>query len=675
MLLIAMASTTDWLQLIRKVFLFSSFTGNQLTILAKRMTLVSFPKGAVLFHENEPGDSLYIVISGSVRILKSKAPLKDIELNTLAYLNRGDVLGEMALLAGEPRTNAAVVDSTAELLVLTKKDFDALLEKNPTMGVHLSRILSSRLASIHRSGSPGNNLPANVIALVPALPPPDRMVFTVNLALSLAEQTRRKVLLCVVDGNDHMTARSLGLHATTVSDREFRDGLLQDTKRFNDTVVVHPSGIELLELDPKIFTGVINNVLYSLFALVRDMYDICLFVLAPDNKENLAILINEFDKVVLVGGPQSTASDLEKIQQLSSGSLAKKPEKVWLSVKSDSNPSNFTPEIRIDWNSSWSQQFLMKGSPFFPPEATTGQRSMDRLARKLTGLTIGFAMGSGAAFGYSLIGMLRVMEREGIFPDVISGTSMGALIGAFYAHGIPPDELEKIAASITKKKLWTMIDPIIPRTGLIRGNGILNFLRGHLNDNTFNELILPFACVATDIQTGKEIILDRGNVAEAVRASLSLPFFFQPYYLDGRYLVDGGLVNPVPTSIIVSQGANILISANLTSKANERRVPSMIGWWRRRLPTMLRGPSIPETMLKTIYIMQYEISQARSEISHVVMNIKSHDLLWWDLDRSKEMIKMGEATAEEVIPKIKSLLPFFSDSCQIRLTRKGRKNF
>ncbi len=670
-----MASSTDWLHLIRKVFLFSSFTGNQLTILAKRMTLVSFPKGAVLFHENDPGDSLYIVLSGSVRILKSNAALKDLEKNTLAYLNRGDVLGEMALLAGEPRTNTALVDSTTELLVLTRKDFNALVEKNPTMGVHLSRMLSSRLASIHRSGSPGTNQPAKIFALTPSLPAEDRVVFTVNLAMSLAEQTRRRVLLCVVDNDSHLISKSLGLPSNAVSDREFRDGLLQDTERFNHTVAVHPSGLELLELDPRIFTGVINNVLYSLFALVRDLYDICLFVLPPDNKDNMAILMNEFDKVILVAGPQSPPEELNAVRQLG-GIFAKKPERIWLSVRPDSAPDDFAPDMRIDWGVDWSRQFFQKGSPFFTPDAATGQRSMDRLARKLTGLSIGFAMGSGAAFGYALIGMLRVMEREGIYPDVISGTSMGALIGAFYAAGKPPDELEEIAKSITRRRLiFSLIDPIFPRTGLIRGNKILDFLRSHLNDRTFNELLLPFACVATDIQTGKEIILDRGNVAEAVRASLSLPFFFQPYYLDGRYLVDGGLVNPVPTSIVVQLGANVLISANLTSKAGERRVPRMVGWWRRHLPSVLRGPSIPETMLKTIYIMQYEISQARSEISHVVMNVKSHDLLWWDLDRAKEMIKMGEATAEEVIPKIKSLLPFYSNSCQVRLVRKGRKNY
>ncbi len=669
-----MASSTDWIPFIRKVFLFSSFTGNQLSFLAKRMTVVSFPKGAVLFQENDSGDSLYIVLSGTVRILKSNTALRDADKNTLAFLNRGDVLGEMALLAGEPRTNTAIVDTTAELLVLSKRDFDAILEKNPTMGVHLSRILSSRLASIHRSGTPTNQ-PAKIFALVSALPPTDGVVFSVNLAISLAEQTRRRVLVCALDTGDHLFAKSLGVHAPTISERDFRNGVLQDTRRFNESVAVHPSGLELLELDARIMSGVINNVVYSLFALIKDLYDLCVFVLPADTRENAVILLNEFDRVVIVAGPQSSPADIDKIRKMGTGVIAKKPERVWLSQSLETVVPDFPPDIRVDWRDEWAEKFRAKGAPFFTPDAISGQKCVDRLARKLTGLSIGFAMGSGAAFGYALIGMLRILERENIFPDVISGTSMGALIGAFYAAGIGPDELERIAVSITRKRLWMMADPIVPRTGLIRGNGVLNFLKSHLNDQSFGDLLLPFACVATDIQTGKEMILDRGNVAEAVRASLSLPFFFQPYYLEGRYLVDGGLVNPVPTSISVSQGANILISANLTSKAGERRVPRMIGWWRRHMPSVLRGPSIPEIMLKTIYIMQYEISQARSEIAHVVMNIKSHDLLWWDLDRAKEMIKMGEATAEEVMPKIKSLLPFFANACQVRLVRKGKRSY
>jgi NTE family protein len=628
----------------------------------------------VLFHENTPGDSLYIIVSGSVRILKSNQS-KVSDKETLAFLNRGDVLGEMALLAGEPRSNTAVVDSTAELLVITKREFDALLEKNPSMAVHLSRILSSRLASIHRSGSAGAQQAAKIFGLLPAVTPPDQAIFALNLGLSLVEQTHRKVLLCTASDSGTIMAKGLGIKCPIITESAVRDGALQDPLLFEQSLGVHASGLEILQLDSRLFAGPINNVAYAFFSLIRDLYDICLVVLPSNLHGSLSFILNDFDKVLVVAGPQSESSDWQSIRTLDNMGLSRKPERIWLSNGPNAAPPEFPADIKFEWDSSWSQQAAAGGPTFLGQHQSPAQRCMDRLARKVANLTIGFAMGSGAAFGYALIGMLRVLEREGITPDVISGTSMGALIGAFYAAGISSKDLEDIACSITRKRLIGMADFIIPRTGIIRGNGILKFLRSYLGDRTFRDLSLPFACVATDIQTGKEIILDSGNVAEAVRASLSLPFFFQPFYLDGRYLVDGGLVNPVPTSIIVAQGANILLSANLTSKASERKVPAMIGWWRRHLPTMMRGPSIPEIMMKTIYIMQYEISQARSEIAHVVMNVKAHALLWWDLDQAKKMISLGEASAEEMLPKIKSLLPFYADSCKVRLVRKIRKTF
>jgi NTE family protein len=670
-----MESTTEWLPLVRRVFLFSSFTGNQLVTLTKKMSLVSYPKGAVLFQENNPGDSLFIIVSGSVRILKSSQTTKAADKDTLAFLNRGDVLGEMALLAAEPRSNTAIVDSTAELLVITKREFDTLLEKNPSMAVHLSRILSSRLASIHRSGNANAHQATKIFALLPAVPPHDQAMFALNLGLSIVEQTRRKVLLCTASDSGAIMVKSLGVRAPMITENAVRDGVLQDPHLFEQALGVHPSGLEILQLESRLFAGPINNVAYAFFSLVRDLYDICLVVLPSTLHGSLSFVMNEFDKVLVVAGPQSQSADWQSIRALDTMGLSKKPERVWLSVQPNTAPPEFPPDMKFEWNDAWAESAATGGSAFLSEHQSPAQRSMDRLVRKLANLTVGFAMGSGAAFGYALIGMLRVLEREGITPDVVSGTSMGALIGSFYAAGIPSKDLETIACSITRKRLLQMADFIVPRTGLIRGNGILKFLRDYLGDKTFRDLTLPFACVATDIQTGKEIILDSGNVAEAVRASLSLPFFFQPYYLDGRYLVDGGLVNPVPTSIIVAQGANILLSANLTSKASERKVPAMIGWWRRHLPNIMRGPSIPEIMMKTIYIMQYEISQARSEIAHVVMNVKAHSLLWWDLDQAKKMIELGEASAEEMLPKIKSLLPFFADSCKVRLVRKTRKGF
>lgn len=672
-----MTPISDWLPLLRRIFLFSSFTGDQLSFLAKKMTLVSYPKGAVLFHESDPGDSLFLILSGTVRILKNHTNLSELDDKqaTLAYLNRGDALGEMSLLIGEQRSHTAVVESTADILVLQKKDFDQLLQKKPEMAVHLSRILSNRLASVHRSGGLMPQ-PAKIFSIVSALDPRDQAVFVVNLALSLTEQTHRKTLLCVFDEGHGLIPKSLGLHSTTVSELQARAGAMHNIKTFNDYVMVHPSGLDVIVIDFKMPSPTFGTAMYPFISLLKDTYDTCLMAFPSEFRENGAKILNESDRVLVVTSTDSPPHELEAIhtyeQAMTSG---KKPQKILLTAKYDGHGIERPFDLRIDWSPDWSRRLENLGTAFFPPSATNVQRALDRLARDLGGLRIGFAMGSGAAFGYALIGMLRVLERENIFPDVISGTSMGALIGAFYSMGKDPDELERIACSISRKKLWQMADPILPRTGLIRGNGILNFLKSHLGDRDFKDLMLPFSCVATDIQTGKEIVMDQGNVAEAVRASLSLPFFFQPFYRDGRYLVDGGLVNPVPTSIVVEKGANILISANLTSKASERRVPGMIGWWRRHMPSVMRGPSIPEIMMKTIYIMQHEIAQTRSELAHVIMQIKSHSLLWWDLDQAKEMIRLGEASAEDVLPKIKSLLPYFANSCKVPLRVRGRKTY
>jgi hypothetical protein len=133
-------------------------------------------------------------------------------------------------------------------------------------------------------------------------------------------------------------------------------------------------------------------------------------------------------------------------------------------------------------------------------------------------------------------------------------------------------------------------------------------------------------------------------------------------------------VNPVPTSVTVSQGASILLSANLTLSAAERKVPRLMGW-RKRIPPVLRGPSIPEILMKTIYTMQYEISETRSGLADVIMHINAPDLLWWDLDKSDGIIRLGEAAAEENMSKIKSLLPFFAESCKIRINQPGRKSY
>jgi len=173
------------------------------------------------------------------------------------------------------------------------------------------------------------------------------------------------------------------------------------------------------------------------------------------------------------------------------------------------------------------------------------------LKEKIGHKKFGIALGSGGAKGIAHIGILEVFERNSIAINEISGSSIGAMIGAAYAAGLTIEEMKEIAFSIDLKKLWTFFDFTNPMTGgLIKGDVVEEFLDTILPVKRFEELQIPFKCVATDLKTGEPVIFDTGELVPAVRASISLPGFFLPYKYQERLLIDGGIVNPVPVNLL-----------------------------------------------------------------------------------------------------------------------------
>jgi NTE family protein len=180
-------------------------------------------------------------------------------------------------------------------------------------------------------------------------------------------------------------------------------------------------------------------------------------------------------------------------------------------------------------------------------------------------LKIGVALGSGSARGWSHIGVLKELKRMGIEPHVVTGTSIGALVGACYAGG-KLQELEEWVVSLGWRDVVSLLD-VKFSGGLIEGRKVFQFFDQHLPNYTFEQLDKTFAAVATDLETGREIWLQHGHLAEAVRSSISLPGLFTPYRTQsGRYLVDGGLVNPVPVTLCRAMGADLVIAVNLNSE-------------------------------------------------------------------------------------------------------------
>jgi NTE family protein len=176
---------------------------------------------------------------------------------------------------------------------------------------------------------------------------------------------------------------------------------------------------------------------------------------------------------------------------------------------------------------------------------------------------IGLALGSGAAKGISQIGILKVLDEIGIKPDIIAGTSMGALIGSLYAGGMNAREIQELTLGIDKKEIRKLFKVTLDGPGFINGQFIDEYLDEILPSKNIQDLKTPFGCCACNILDGREIIFSKGSLSDAVRASISIPGILTPHKLGDLTLVDGGLVNPVPVSICRQMGADFVIAVNV----------------------------------------------------------------------------------------------------------------
>ena len=188
---------------------------------------------------------------------------------------------------------------------------------------------------------------------------------------------------------------------------------------------------------------------------------------------------------------------------------------------------------------------------------------------------VGLALSSGGARGAAHVGVLKVLEKAGIVPDIIVGASMGAEIGGAYAAGIPIPQLEGLLRSTSFGRVAKSLLPTIPWSGWSSGNAIRRFLRGLLGDRTIEELPIHFAAVVTDLESGQPITLTEGSLVEAIRASLSVPGLFTPVWLDGHLCIDGGVSNPLPVDATRALGADIVIAVDVLVEPSEVRLSGL----------------------------------------------------------------------------------------------------
>ncbi len=291
---------------------------------------------------------------------------------------------------------------------------------------------------------------------------------------------------------------------------------------------------------------------------------------------------------------------------------------------------------------------------------------------------IGLALGSGSARGWSHIGILHVLEGAGISPDIVCGTSVGALVGAAYAAG-ELERLETWVRSLTWRSVVGLFD-IQLGGGVIAGTKLVDFLHSHFTDPGIALLPKTYAAVATELATGREIWLREGPVIEAVRASIALPGLFTPAQWEGRLLVDGGLVNPVPVSLCRALGADIVIAVDLNwdlmgrhqrttvqSDAEPAEPAPALAALRAKLPlgrgksgkkTKVELPSMLEVLSASLNIMQVSITRSRlaGEPADVMIRPRLSQIALLDFHRAAESIAEGQRAVERVLPEISEIV-------------------
>lgn len=263
---------------------------------------------------------------------------------------------------------------------------------------------------------------------------------------------------------------------------------------------------------------------------------------------------------------------------------------------------------------------------------------------------IGVALGGGSARGWAHIGVLQALRRAGIEPDIICGTSIGSLVGAIHAGG-KLDEFEKWVRSLTWRRVVGYFDFAFG-SGLLKGGRLFSFLREGFLNGDIEVLHRPFGAVATELESGREVWLREGPVADAVRASIATPGLFTPWPREDRLLVDGGLVNPVPVSLARAMGAEFVIAVDLSS--------SLIGRYATGGKSG-REPGMVEVIQGSINIMSVRITRSRlvGEPADALVQPRLGQIGLLEYHRGAEAIAEGRAAAELACPGIKRLLQDF----------------
>jgi NTE family protein/lysophospholipid hydrolase len=571
------------------------------------------PGGAVLFTVDEPADSLYIVISGRLRVVAARtgsSGRQTDEGEAVADVGQGELIGETEVLTGERRSTTVYALRDSELVKLPREALIRLAQHYPQAVMHLNRVMANRLRS-HLAGTQRPVKTLITVAVVPAGP---------NLPLT---GLTRQLVAALSD-----IGPSLHLDSALVT-RELGADLAQIPQG-------HPDEGRLLA-----WLGE-QEVSYRYIVYEADA--------SPSHWSSRCL--RQADRILIVAASGSNPAPSEIELQLAQLATRPHTELVLLHPATASRPSG---------TRRWLSPRQVKA---YHHVRLGNADDLGRLVRRLTGRAIGVVMSGGGARGYAHLGVIRALEEAQIPVDYIGGTSMGALTAGFYAVGYRYRDLpEMLAAFGSRRKL---LDLTLPLTSLFATRKVTRLLQSVLRDVDIEDLWQPYFCVSSNLTRSEPVVHQEGPLWMAVRASLAIPTVFAPVLRGSDLLVDGGIMNNFPLDVMrdMCEGGTVL-GVNVSppqDKVENYQFGSILSGWKvlqgkLHLATEpVRAPSLFSTLMRTMEINgTYKIrSNSFQNLADVLIQPPLAHIGILDFSSHGEIIDVGYRTAQEEIARWKA---------------------
>jgi len=656
--------------LLDPVSLFSSLTPEEQSLIEQHSRLVGFKRGDIVCEEGTPADAFYIIISGRFRLFKrGRGPDKE---TTLLYFYRGEHFGETSLLTGSAHSASIESKTDAVALKIGAESFQKLLIEIPALALHLSRSLGRHLIR-EELGYSQHRREVRIAAFYFAASNRGMAQFLVDFIKSLRHETQSKILLVDLSGKiqgllpaEFQRGDAAGFDLGTMdpaSESSIRKVIQSKNDSFDFlSFLVNRA----LDAEDKKFVTLLTYLTYR--------YDYLLVCLPDRSTPVSAKALNYSDRVYLWAEKRTDVFGFaaKKVTELCRDfGFGRNEVKIIM-------PSQEGKGLSSAGSVASSDIQLFSTLPSFQYQRYQYEKTLTFLAKEWSERLVGLVLGSGAAYGLSHIGVLRVLEQEHIPVDVVAGSSMGALVGALWAAGYDSHEIEKIAKSVDKRNVFFKIlgigDISAIHRGFFKGNQITRFLSTYLKDMSFQDLRVPVKMVATDLLTSEEVVLDSGNVINAIRASISIPGFFRPYPYKGSYLIDGGVVDPLPVKILSNMGVRKIIAVNVLPapkdliERNELRRKAFHqsfqqqGYWRRILTKTVDRvqrrytANIFNVLMNSIMFTEYEIARMEGGEADIFIHASVPNAHWIEFFSPQKFIDEGIRKTREQLADIRQLL-------------------